>query len=1056
MREEVATASARGGRRALVVFLTSALAACHRQESASERLLALAPRSGRPIEARLTGFDWQAMRLQRATPAGLLDPARLELAGAASTVIQSLLNNPSAQARHESGAAYLLIERDRDAIDALESAVQQSPKEAPYWSDLAAARYTHAVRERRPHELPQALADADHALRLSPALPDALFNRALIVESLGITEAARRAWERYVATDPSTHWSSEAMNHMGRLVAAQTRDEFQRQLDVARGALSHGDDGPITALARNHPQEARTWSEGPLLGNWADAVRAGKTKTADETLAVVRAFGLALAQINHDKSIADAVAAIDRVAGDPAGYRALAHAQAVYRDGRLLYRDRRIADAQKKFKESEELFALGSSTMALFADYYLAGCVYDSNQTAEAASTLDNLAARFDHDRYPALLAEIGWNRALCQGSVGEWSAAIRTVEESRRIFDGLGETENRGEMDLLLAADLNWASQPAAAWKARVAAFQVLSRAGSYDRIRNSLITATNAEQAQGRLEASLSLAKIALEDIRQAKQPTAICLAEATRAEVLAKIGEMIGAQSAVERARDSAKAISDLDLRRRMSAYVDIVEAGVKRDANPSLSLRLINGAIDFLTSEHLNIWLPKAYLERGRTHIRGDDAAAALIDFEAGLRTVEAQRSSLTDRNLRGTFYDTEPELFSETIALMLHRGDTARAFEYSDGARARSIFEQLGHERTPAGGTTAKQLQTAIAPSTALLEYALLHDAIVIFYFSPSGSGAVRVATTPFAVRSLVERYTDLLQHRGELGAVQNASAALYRLLIQPVSAVVSGAEHLVIVPDREIHAVPFAALYDSTQGHYLIDNVAVSVAPSAGALLVGRDPLTLAPVLVVGDPHDEGAPSLPEAASEADSIAAMYDSSTLLTGTRATRRRFITAALRSGMIHYSGHAESNSADPFGALHLVADNPHQSGDLDRNAIAALHLGNRPLVILAACGTIRGDSAHVEGMPSIARAFLAAGARGVVGTLWEVDDDAVAPLFRRLHVELHNGANPSAALRAAQIALAHDPDPRLSHPSTWAPVELLGYSSEQRTSAKKGSE
>jgi CHAT domain-containing protein len=90
-----------------------------------------------------------------------------------------------------------------------------------------------------------------------------------------------------------------------------------------------------------------------------------------------------------------------------------------------------------------------------------------------------------------------------------------------------------------------------------------------------------------------------------------------------------------------------------------------------------------------------------------------------------------------------------------------------------------------------------------------------------------------------------------------------------------------------------------------------------------------------------------------------------------------------------------------------------------------------------------------------MPSIARAFLAAGARNVVGTLWEVDDDAIAPLFHRVHVELRKGATPSAALRTAQIALAHDPDPRLRHPATWAPVEVLGYSNEQTTSGEKRS-
>jgi CHAT domain-containing protein len=174
----------------------------------------------------------------------------------------------------------------------------------------------------------------------------------------------------------------------------------------------------------------------------------------------------------------------------------------------------------------------------------------------------------------------------------------------------------------------------------------------------------------------------------------------------------------------------------------------------------------------------------------------------------------------------------------------------------------------------------------------------------------------------------------------------------------------------------------------------------------------------------------------------------MYDSATVLIAERATRARFITAAQRSGMIHYAGHADSSSADPFGSLHLAADSSGRTGDLDANAIASLDLSRAELVILAACGTMRGDFQHVEGMPSIARAFLAAGARNVVGTLWEVDDDAVAPLFQRVHAELRHGSVPPAALRIAQVALAHDRNLRLSHPSTWAPVEILAYASEKQ--------
>ncbi|MEA2328296.1 MAG: hypothetical protein QOE68_3255, partial [Thermoanaerobaculia bacterium] len=482
MTAEARAEAVRRLRKASSMLLLIALCACRREESPSEKLKALAPHSGRPIEARLTGFDWPEARLQRSTHASLLDPARLELAGAASTVIQSLLDDSSARARHEAGAAYLLIDRDRDAIDALESAVRQSPNNAAYWSDLAAARYTLAITETRPHELPQALADADHALRLDPKLPDALFNRALIIEALGISEAARRAWQRYADADPTSHWSTEALHHLGDLRVVTTRDEFQHRLAAASRALQTGDAAPLTALARNFPQEARTWSEGPLLANWADAFHKGDSRTAAETLTVVRTLGAALAEFTHGQSVADIVATIDHA--NAADTKTLADAHAIYRDARVLYKDRRIADAEKKLQEARALFARTGTPMTFIADYYLANCLLGANKPMEALHALEALAARLDINRYPALLAEIGWEESVCHASAGQWEAAIHNANESRKVFTRLGETQNSAEMDRLLADDLGLVSQPGSAWKARVAAFPVFSQGGSLDRI--------------------------------------------------------------------------------------------------------------------------------------------------------------------------------------------------------------------------------------------------------------------------------------------------------------------------------------------------------------------------------------------------------------------------------------------------------------------------------------------------------------------------------------------------------------------------------------------
>src|SRR6059058_4830904 len=130
--------------------LTLVLLAAYGGESPAGRMHAIAARGGRTVEARLTGFAWSPIRVQRGTPP--LDPARLELAGAAGAVIEKAPNT------RDAGVGYLIIDRDADAVEALQEATRQSPNDAKIWSDLAAARYTLAARGEKPYELPRALA----------------------------------------------------------------------------------------------------------------------------------------------------------------------------------------------------------------------------------------------------------------------------------------------------------------------------------------------------------------------------------------------------------------------------------------------------------------------------------------------------------------------------------------------------------------------------------------------------------------------------------------------------------------------------------------------------------------------------------------------------------------------------------------------------------------------------------------------------------------------------------------------------------------------------------
>jgi CHAT domain-containing protein len=288
------------------------------------------------------------------------------------------------------------------------------------------------------------------------------------------------------------------------------------------------------------------------------------------------------------------------------------------------------------------------------------------------------------------------------------------------------------------------------------------------------------------------------------------------------------------------------------------------------------------------------------------------------------------------------------------------------------------------------------------------------------------------------VGDLVSSFTDRIQRRAPLDEVRRDGAELHRLLIEPLQ--LAGVDELVIVPDRDLSRVPFAALYDLQRRRYLIEVYTLRFSPSAAEAFASPSG-SLQPALVVADPARPDWPRLEYARAESQRIAALYGDATLLARDAATRARFVEAAPRSALIHYAGHADSDVTRSYGAL-LLAASPGDSGILGSSDIARMRLSHRPLVVLAACGTLRGDSSHVAGMSSLARAFLTAGARGVVASLWEIDDDVAAPLFLRFHQELHAGAQPARALRSAQLLMLHSPDPRMHAPASWSAQALLG--------------
>jgi CHAT domain-containing protein/Tfp pilus assembly protein PilF len=144
------------------------------------------------------------------------------------------------------------------------------------------------------------------------------------------------------------------------------------------------------------------------------------------------------------------------------------------------------------------------------------------------------------------------------------------------------------------------------------------------------------------------------------------------------------------------------------------------------------------------------------------------------------------------------------------------------------------------------------------------------------------------------------------------------------------------------------------------------------------------------------------------------------------------------------IIHYATHSSVDTEHPelSGiALSMVGpDGAPRDGYLRLFDIFNMKL-RADLVVLSGCQTALGPEIKREGLMSLTRGFMYAGAPRVVSSLWSVDDKATAELMKLFYkAMLADGLRPAAALRTARLAMSRQPC--CHEPYYWAGFSLQG--------------
>lgn len=414
------------------------------------------------------------------------------------------------------------------------------------------------------------------------------------------------------------------------------------------------------------------------------------------------------------------------------------------------------------------------------------------------------------------------------------------------------------------------------------------------------------------------------------------------------------------------------------------------------------------------------------------------SAATLDSVAAAIPMDAQQAA---------YRGAQRGVYDEALATIVANAHDARALDAWMAWSAR----RKGRTYGIAPGQAAAPRASVPAPGVAVVDYALMDSTVAALVLTSTVRRIVPLQARAAEVRSAVLRLREALDVR--VGSTLDLTRATYPLqvahelheqLVRPLETLLRGVRTLVIVPDGPLHLVPFDALVaalppdgrDEREARFLIDDVAVvqsvspDVEPAAWRIEARR--------IVVVVPATAGS-AVPDSRAEVVGVRGAVTEAgfSVLEGAAATPDAVLAVAASGAILHFVAHARAVEAEPGSSWIALAgvDSGGRAGLLEAHEIARAAVRS-PLVVLSACETAGGRALDGEGVLSLSRSFLRAGAGATLATLWPIGPLA-ADFPASFYSALSRGAPAPVAMRAAKLALRQ----RGVSAFAWAPYQFV---------------
>ena len=370
-------------------------------------------------------------------------------------------------------------------------------------------------------------------------------------------------------------------------------------------------------------------------------------------------------------------------------------------------------------------------------------------------------------------------------------------------------------------------------------------------------------------------------------------------------------------------------------------------------------------------------------------------------------------------------------------------DLLRSLIWSERNRGAS----LQRKRMLAGLPTNLGNDSPLFPSVPIAP----EGSVIIAYNHPAIKGAFVLDENGLSVAELEEIPADLDRTTGRFDVFMvdrrgwsperyaQESHVWYTRLLKPVLED-RQVRDIVIVPYGSLALLPFEALatYPTAQQWsdvaFLEKSYTVRYARSVAESLMPQIPCPRDSAFIATVDADSLA-DMPFAKTLADKMHSELDASTL--DNDLSGAELIGALASPGLIHLATHGV-NPATPDAAPFLLLSDGAWPATALRD-----ELSQRTLAVLSTCSSGSGRNYQGEGVMSIAYAFLGAGTKSVIHTLWPVDDRATTEILADFYKYLDECVPASEALaRAKRGFIRRHADDGLADPFYWSGIVLTG--------------